>query len=225
NEGAVAGNNVGPDGVVDFSNEDGNIDITRNGTDLVFDLAGDITVDSVTADSVTTGGTTIDTTGVAVGANVHLGNTGLVITGGPSVTAGGIDAGSLVITNVAAGEVSATSTDAINGSQLFGMGNSMATVIGGNATVNPDGTIVTSNIGGTGHDNIDDAIRAANDAANAGWTATDAAGNAANIGPNGSVAFTGDGNISVRSEERRVGKAGRDRGRPECASCAQQTLS
>src|SRR5690606_11162739 len=77
------------------------------------------------------------------------------------------------------------------------LGDSIVNVIGGNAELNPDGTITTSDIGGTGHDNIDDAIRAANDAANAGWTATDADGNAANIGPNGSVTFTGDGNISV----------------------------
>ncbi|MGY0560149.1 ESPR-type extended signal peptide-containing protein [Luteimonas sp. A277] len=191
-EGAVADNNVGPGGTVDFSNTDGNIDIGRDGTDLVFDLADDITVDSVTA-----GDTFIDTTGVAVGTDVHLGNTGLVITGGPSVTITGINAGNMVITNVAPGEISATSTDAINGSQLHGMGDSITTIIGGNAELNPDGTITTSDIGGTGHDNIDDAIRSANDAANAGWTATDADGNAANIGPNGSVNFTGDGNISV----------------------------
>ena len=191
-EGAVADNNVGPAGVVDFSNEDGNISISRDGTDLAFELADDITVDSITA-----GDTIIDTTGVAIGNDVHLGNTGLVINGGPSITLAGIDAGNLVVTNVAAGTISATSTDAINGSQLHGMGDSIVNVIGGNAELNPDGTIVTSDIGGTGHDNIDDAIRSANEAANAGWTATDANGNAANIGPNGSVAFTGDGNISV----------------------------
>ncbi len=109
----------------------------------------------------------------------------------------GIDAGTLVITNVAAGDVSATSTDAINGSQLHGMGQSIVNVIGGNAGLNPDGTITTSDIGGTGHNNIDDAIRSANEAANAGWTATDANGNDANIGPNGTVNFTGDQNITV----------------------------
>ncbi|MGY0799552.1 hypothetical protein ACW7G0_10915 [Lysobacter sp. A286] len=191
-EGAVADNNVGPAGTVDFSNGDGNVEISRDGTDLTVDLADDITVDSLT-----TGDTVVDTTGVAVGGDVHLGNTGLVINGGPSVTMSGINAGNLVITNVAPGEVSATSTDAINGSQLHGMGDSITTIIGGNAELNPDGTITTSDIGGTGHDNIDDAIRSANDAANAGWTATDANGNDANIGPNGTVNFTGDGNISV----------------------------
>lgn len=189
------GTNVGPGGSVDLSNTDGNIVIAKedDSNDVTFDLADDLVI----GNSITAGDTYIDTTGVAIGADVHLGHTGLVITGGPSVTVAGIDAGNLVITNVAPGEISATSTDAINGSQLHGMGDSIVNVIGGNAELNPDGTITTSDIGGTGHDNIDDAIRAANDAANAGWTATDADGNAANIGPNGSVAFTGDGNISV----------------------------
>ena len=187
--------NVGPGGSVDLSNTDGNIVIAKedDSNDVTFDLADDLVI----GNSITAGDTFIDTTGVAIGTEVHLGNTGLVINGGPSVTLAGIDAGNLVITNVAPGEISATSTDAVNGSQLFGMGDSIVNVIGGNAELNPDGTITTSDIGGTGHDNIDDAIRAANDAANAGWTATDADGNAANIGPNGSVTFTGDGNISV----------------------------
>ena len=198
-EGALAdgSNNVAPGGTVEFGNTDGNIEVSRDGTDLVFDLADEITVDRVTAGEVIAGDTTIDTTGVAVGTDVHLGSTGLVINGGPSVTLAGIDAGNLVITNVAPGEISATSTDAINGSQLHGMGDSIVNVIGGNAELNPDGTIVTSDIGGTGHDNIDDAIRSANDAANAGWTATDADGNTANIGPGGTVNFTGDGNVNV----------------------------
>lgn len=56
-------------------------------------------------DSVTTGNTTIS-------------NDGLTIIGGPSVTTVGIDAGNQKITNVAPGDVSAGSTDAINGSQL-----------------------------------------------------------------------------------------------------------
>ena len=50
-------------------------------------------------------------------------NKGLAIQGGPSVTKGGIDAGSKKITHVAAGEISATSTDAVNGSQLQAVKN------------------------------------------------------------------------------------------------------
>ncbi|MBJ9958927.1 YadA-like family protein [Acinetobacter courvalinii] len=86
---------------------------------------------------------------------------------GPSITAKGIDAGNTVITGVAAGRVEADSQDAINGSQLKGVSDSVAKSIGGNTTVNPDGTINTSNIGGTGKDNINDAIGAVGDAAKA----------------------------------------------------------
>src|SRR5690606_3178552 len=50
------GENVAPGGKVDFSNNDGNIEIAQNGTDLKFDLADDIEV----GNSITVaGGTTI----------------------------------------------------------------------------------------------------------------------------------------------------------------------
>ena len=69
---------------------------------------------------------------VAVGDNVTLDKTGLKITGGPSVTTGGINAGKKKITNVAEGDVSATSTDAVNGKQLFEL---QQTVAGNKVTV------------------------------------------------------------------------------------------
>ncbi|WP_438357132.1 YadA family autotransporter adhesin [Burkholderia cenocepacia] len=43
--------------------------------------------------------------------------------------------------NMAAGDVSATSTDAVNGAQLHGVADSVASAIGGGSTVNPDGSI------------------------------------------------------------------------------------
>ena len=52
------------------------------------------------------------------GDNVTINKEGLTITDGPSVTTTGIDAGNKKITNVADGDVSATSTDAVNGKQL-----------------------------------------------------------------------------------------------------------
>ncbi len=55
--------------------------------------------------------------------DTKMDNKGLSIEGGPSVTKGGIDAGSKKITHVAAGEISATSTDAVNGSQLQAVKN------------------------------------------------------------------------------------------------------
>jgi len=55
--------------------------------------------------------------------DTKMDNKGLAIQGGPSVTKGGIDAGSKKITHVVAGEISATSTDAVNGSQLQAVKN------------------------------------------------------------------------------------------------------
>nr|WP_319993661.1 YadA-like family protein [Burkholderia cenocepacia] len=50
-------------------------------------------------------------------------------------------AGNRKLTGIAAGDVSAASTDAINGSQLHGVSDSVASAIGGGATVNADGSI------------------------------------------------------------------------------------
>ncbi|MCX5466675.1 ESPR-type extended signal peptide-containing protein [Acinetobacter nematophilus] len=77
-----------------------------------------------------------------------------------SVTVGGIKADGQTnkITGLADGSVSATSNEAVNGSQLHGTAESIATSLGGNAKVNADGTISTSNIGNTGKDNVHDAI-------------------------------------------------------------------
>jgi len=50
-------------------------------------------------------------------------------------------AGDRKLTGIAAGDVSAASTDAVNGSQLHGVADSVASAIGGGSTVNPDGSI------------------------------------------------------------------------------------
>ena len=80
------------------------------------------------------------------------------------------------ITNVGAGRISATSTDAINGSQLYltqnvigNMGSSLKTILGGNAALGTDGKLTMTNIGGTGKNTIHEAIQAANNNANAGF--------------------------------------------------------
>ena len=59
----------------------------------------------------------LDVTSVTAG-NTTVNTNGLTITGGPSVTRGGIDAGNRIISGVKAGDVSATSQEAVNGSQL-----------------------------------------------------------------------------------------------------------
>ena len=89
---------------------------------------------------------------IAVGDQVSVGNTGF----------------ERQIKHVAPGEISAASTDAINGSQLYAtqktlgnVGNTVKTILGGNAAIDADGNITMSNIGGTGQNTIHDAIQAA----------------------------------------------------------------
>ena len=57
------------------------------------------------------------------------------------VTAKGFDATGNKIVNVAKGDVTQTSTDAINGAQLWKTSSSIATHLGGGASVNPDGSV------------------------------------------------------------------------------------
>ena len=78
--------------------------------------------------------------------------------------------------NVAPGEISNTSTDAINGSQLYAvqnvLGNTAQTVknvLGGNAAVDENGSITMSNIGNTGAGNVHDAIKLVKETAEKGW--------------------------------------------------------
>ncbi|WGE58495.1 YadA-like family protein [Actinobacillus equuli] len=79
------------------------------------------------------------------------------------------------IQHVAAGNISATSTDAINGSQLYltqqtlgNVANSLNITLGGNSKVHPNGTVNITNIGNTGKNNIHDAIMAVNNSVEAG---------------------------------------------------------
>ncbi|WP_047429102.1 YadA-like family protein, partial [Acinetobacter sp. neg1] len=78
-------------------------------------------------------------------------------TGGKSVNMAGKD-GDRVVKGVADGTIAKGSKDAVNGGQIHNISDSIKNSIGGNTTVNPDGTIKTNNIGGTGKDTIHDAI-------------------------------------------------------------------
>ncbi|HFG6955822.1 trimeric autotransporter adhesin Ata [Acinetobacter baumannii] len=100
----------------------------------------------LTLNSVTTGDTVLN-------------NNGLTIKDGPSITKDGINAGSKKITDVANGVIVQNSKDAVNGGQVHHISNSIKTSIGGNTVVNPDGSLTTNNIGGTGKNNINDAIK------------------------------------------------------------------
>ncbi|WP_434716943.1 ESPR-type extended signal peptide-containing protein [Paraburkholderia sp. A2RO-4L] len=78
-----------------------------------------------------------------------------------SVTLGGTGATSAVaLHNVAAGEVSASSFDAVNGSQLYALGSTTADALGGGSTVNSDGSISAPSylIGGSTYNNVGGAL-------------------------------------------------------------------
>lgn len=91
-----------------------NISTSVNGNSIQVKLNDEIDVKKVTAETVSVGNTTISTDG-------------LTIQGGPSIAkTGGIYGGNQKVTGVAAGEISSTSTDAVNGSQLFATNQQVA---------------------------------------------------------------------------------------------------
>ncbi|NDM35087.1 hypothetical protein G3N39_02605 [Acinetobacter baumannii] len=146
------------------------------------------TADEVDFNKVTVGDTTITTDGI-------------VIANGPSITKDGISAGDKKVTDVADGLISADSKDAINGSQLFGLGNNLTQLFGGNALYT-NNQITWSNIGGTGQNTIDDAIKHVNDQAanaNQGWNvSTDSGSNATStVKPGQTVNINGDSDNGV----------------------------
>ena len=105
--------------------DEANIGVVSDGTDtlklrLAKDLQGLNTVNANTVNATNVNATTVKT------GDSSLTNNGLTIENGTagkpvSVTKDGLDNGGNKIVNVAPGEVSANSTDAVNGSQLYGL--------------------------------------------------------------------------------------------------------
>ena len=131
-----------------------------NGAQVEFSLKDSISLTQVTA-GTGANQVVLGNNGVQVGGNT-LNSDGLTIAGGPSVKKDGINAGNKKITGVANGNVAAGSTDAVNGAQLHNVATSVANVLGGNAAVDGNGNVTSSNIGGTGANTVDDAIKAVN---------------------------------------------------------------
>ena len=79
-------------------------------------------------------------------------NNGLTIKGGPSVTVNGVDAGNKKVTNVADGDINATSKDAVNGSQLYQAVNNINKNVNAAKTELEEGDNVTttSRVGNNG---------------------------------------------------------------------------
>ena len=113
----------------------------------------------------------------------------------------GSDTVKRTITNVAAGRVNAQSTDAINGSQLYGVANTLGNlastikgILGGNAALDPDtGNLSMSNIGNTGKGTIHDAIKFNKDTIEKGLNFDANTGGAKNNLLGSKVTIKGDG--------------------------------
>lgn len=97
---------VKPGQTLNINGDEKNISTSVNGNSIQVKLNDEIDVKKVTAETVSVGNTTITTDG-------------LTIKDGPSITKDGINGGNKKVTNVAAGDISEKSTDAVNGSQLF----------------------------------------------------------------------------------------------------------
>nr|WP_317199379.1 YadA-like family protein [uncultured Psychrobacter sp.] len=202
---SAQGNNastVRPGSSVDLNNTDGNIVVskTEDNNDITFNLNDEINVKNIsTGDSTMT-------------------SNGLVIADGPSVTKTGINAANMRVTNVQNGEVSSSSQDAINGSQLFAQGTGISSIIGGNTVYNAeDGSFTNTNIGGTGESSIDGAIASikqgeivineniANNATNIETNTTNIANNTSNIATNTTNIATNTTNVAANKDKLDAG--------------------
>ncbi|MDQ1119155.1 MULTISPECIES: ESPR-type extended signal peptide-containing protein [Pseudoxanthomonas] len=166
--------------------------------------SGSVTAVAVGTASTTIQGTTYNFAGTSPGSTVSVGALGSERT----------------ITNVAAGRISDTSTDAVNGSQLYAanqaidvvgdrvttLGGNVATVLGGNAAYDTaTGGLTMSDVGGTGQNNVNDAISTVAATAGKGWNATTAAAgtgtvsgtSVANVAPGATQTVTAGDNIAI----------------------------
>ncbi|KWH12447.1 hypothetical protein WT59_16830 [Burkholderia territorii] len=139
-----AGSTVNPDGSItapSFTVGDGNggTTIVHNVGDVVTNLDGRVTTNegdiAKLADQIGNG-----TVGLVQQDATTRNITVAKDTDGAVVDFTGT-AGERKLAGVAAGEVSSASTEAVNGSQLHGVADSVASAIGGGSTVNPDGSI------------------------------------------------------------------------------------
>ena len=117
--------NIVPDATVDLKSANDNIQITKDGNNVTFKLNDTINVTNVNASGdVKAGDTILNKDGVKVGNDVALTKDGLE-SGDVSVNKDGINAGNKKISNVANGSVTLDSKDAVNGSQLYSLGDTI----------------------------------------------------------------------------------------------------
>ncbi|QSN61767.1 MULTISPECIES: YadA-like family protein [unclassified Caballeronia] len=106
-------------------------------------------------------------------ATFYLNSSGSMASNVMTATASGSN---VLLSGLAAGQVSSTSLDAVNGSQLFGLASSTASALGGGASVNADGSVSAPSYALTNANSIDGTTGAANDVGSAFQTVDSALG-------------------------------------------------
>ncbi|EOY7466427.1 YadA family autotransporter adhesin, partial [Escherichia coli] len=139
-------------------------DLTAGSTDAVNGSQLKTTNDAVAANTTNIATNTTNITNLTDAVD-SLGDDSLLwnATAGAFSAAHGTEATSK-ITNLLAGTVSSDSTDAINGSQLYGLADSFTSYLGGGADISDAGVLTgpTYTIGGTDYNNVGDALAAIN---------------------------------------------------------------
>ncbi|HHH6000894.1 TPA: YadA-like family protein [Escherichia coli] len=113
------------------------------------------------------------------------------------------------ITNLLAGKISSNSTDAINGSQLYGVADSFTSYLGGGADINNAGVLIapTYTIGSKTYNNVGDALNAINSSFSTSisdallWDSTANKFSAKHGGTNSIITNVADGTISSTSSD------------------------
>ena len=121
-----------------------------DGADVEFALKNDL--DLTKDGSVTTGNTKVDNGGVTITAPTGGTTTNV------SLTQSGLDNGGNKIVNVKAGDVSATSTDAVNGSQLHEVKVAERHIKPGTYAVDGNGKVTMKYVDGDNHDVAGEAV-------------------------------------------------------------------
>ena len=187
--GTTAQTTVANGGSLEFVNGS-NIEITQEGTaggtKVTIGTSNTPEFETVTADEITanesltvagTGTNSVKIDGdtfTLTGTDGSGGSHTLVISGG------GMDMGNTKVTNMAAGEISETSTDGITGGQLWGLGNSVAGILGGTSSFTNGALTAGLTVNGNSYTTIQDALTAA----------------AASGGAGGSVSFADSDSIT-----------------------------
>ncbi|MDK4697248.1 Knh-like trimeric autotransporter adhesin [Kingella negevensis] len=175
-----------------------NLVIKQSGQNFTYSLSNNISLSNT--GSFTVGNTTVKDGNITIanstadGSNVTLNQRGL-------------NNGNNTITNVAKGNISENSTDAINGSQLYSLGNSTATIFGGNTRYNAtlgriegfrlNTTYANGNTYGAPATNIGDAITNLNKYVNEGWKVGNTTGVVETITPTEQVNFVNSSTLAA----------------------------